>query len=337
MKIKGIIKISLSFIVSFAILNGICVFYYNIPVHEQAEHAATDHIWKKNTFFSRGTEGFASGVTDGNGYNNLSVIPEGEIDILLMGSSHLEAFNVSQEESLVSQLNKLFDDNGVDMKGYNIGISSHAFTRCLFNLEDALDQFKPNKYVVIEASSIFPDYDKLCKVADGSFERLKQTENPLLIFLQKIPLIRRLYAQISSLNLFEDTAEGTTVAPEKKEPADAQYQSVFNEVLEKAGKTAQANSVKLIVLYHPTLYVDSTGCVYRNVTDEELAMFSALCEDNDLEFIDMYSSFTEYYNLFHRLPHGFSNTAVGKGHLNRYGHMLMAQELFEKIVQLENR
>ena len=77
----------------FIIMTGFCFFYYNPGVHITSKTGASDYVWESGKFYSRGNEGFACGVIDDNGYNN-SYPAEGNIDILLMGSSHMEAFNV---------------------------------------------------------------------------------------------------------------------------------------------------------------------------------------------------------------------------------------------------
>ena len=43
------------------------------------------------------------------------------------------------------------------------------------------------------------------------------------------------------------------------------------------------------------------------------------------------------YDETHCLPHGFPNTEGGEGQLNKYGHKVIANELFEYIVNLEKK
>ena len=47
----------------------------------------------------------------------------------------------------------------------------------------------------------------------------------------------------------------------------------------------------------------------------------------------MSDDFIEEYMESSRLPHGFMNTSVGTGHLNRTGHKLIANHLFEVLVE----
>ena len=49
----------------------------------------------------------------------------------------------------------------------------------------------------------------------------------------------------------------------------------------------------------------------------------------------MTDSFRDLYATEHHLAHGFINTAVGSGHLNKYGHRVIAEKLAEVIQGLE--
>jgi hypothetical protein len=43
------------------------------------------------------------------------------------------------------------------------------------------------------------------------------------------------------------------------------------------------------------------------------------------------------YNSTYHLPRGFSNTAPGEGHTNKYGHACIAQELYKHIAKEEKQ
>ena len=58
----------------------------------------------------RGTEGFAYTKTDENGFVNTFPEKKDEINVLVMGSSHAEGFNVDSDENFTYVLNKKFKD-----------------------------------------------------------------------------------------------------------------------------------------------------------------------------------------------------------------------------------
>jgi hypothetical protein len=67
-----------------------------------------------------------------------------------------------------------------------------------------------------------------------------------------------------------------------------------------------------------------------------LSEFSSACDQNGFTLINMAQSFLQTYDKDHVLPYGFINTAVGTGHLNKYGHRMIAQELLSAITLLES-
>lgn len=179
-----LLKASVGGALAFAILTSFCLLYYNIPVHFSTAEGATDYSWERNKFYSRGTEGFALGKTNNEGYVNSFDYHEGmNIDVLLMGSSHMEGYNVSMSNSTSAQLASLLGDDVV----YNIGVSGHTFLRCCDNFEAALEKYKPQKYVVIETYSLaFSDLE-LEQAINGTVEDLSSHTDGLIGMLQKKP------------------------------------------------------------------------------------------------------------------------------------------------------
>ena len=49
--ILWILKASMAGLISFAIISGICFFYYNLPVHYTNTTGATDYFWDKDNNF----------------------------------------------------------------------------------------------------------------------------------------------------------------------------------------------------------------------------------------------------------------------------------------------
>ena len=103
-----LLKLFISIILAFIILTIFCYFYYNIPSHKKVLDNSTDYKWESNKFYSRGTEGFAFGKTNNDGYINIEDYNEDtDVDILILGSSHMESYEVLLNETTTSQLNIL--------------------------------------------------------------------------------------------------------------------------------------------------------------------------------------------------------------------------------------
>ena len=65
--------------------------------------------------------------------------------------------------------------------------------------------------------------------------------------------------------------------------------------------------------------------------DDYRACFARMCADEGIIFVDMTDDFVSLYEEQHILAHGFVNTGVGVGHLNRYGHEMIAKRLAQII------
>ena len=177
-------KALISGIIACLLLTLFSIFYYNVPVHSISLDGATDYSWETNKFYSRGTEGFAWGKTNNEGYiNSFDYEKNMEIDVLIMGSSHMEGYNVAVENTTASQLDLLLENETV----YNIGISGHTFLTCANNFENALQKYTPNKYVVIETNTLSFNENELTNAIEGTTEELSSHSTGIIGALQKNP------------------------------------------------------------------------------------------------------------------------------------------------------
>lgn len=91
----------------------------------------------------------------------------------------------------------------------------------------------------------------------------------------------------------------------------------------------------MIIFYQPSTAIDCDGNYVDSTDREARKLFQSACEANGIIFVDMTDEFKALYEEKHILAHGFVNTAVGRGHLNKYGHRVIAQTLAEKIKEDE--
>lgn len=162
--LKIVLRIFTSGIVSLTILSVIVCFIAYSGVHVNNESEATDYKWEQNQYKSTIFEGFAWLRFDNEGFNN-AVDRQENIDILLMGSSHMEACNVASDENVGYLLNKELPNYT-----YNIGTSGHTLYSCIHNLESVLSFYQPRKYVVIETATIELEKEYMQSVMDGTYQ-----------------------------------------------------------------------------------------------------------------------------------------------------------------------
>lgn len=315
-------RILLSGLTAFLFLSTFCVVYYNIPTHVECEDGSTDYKWEAYHFYCRATEGFAWGRTNNDGYINAFDYSEGmPLEVLIMGSSHMEAFQLLQKESVSGRLNAMRGSESA----YNIGISGHGFLTCVGNLEAALEKYQPKKYVAIEMNELSISDEALSRALAGSAKEIDSHAGGVLGLLQRNPYLRLLYAQIHNYRKQDSEQE------ELSAPQGLNNEKLLDELLEKIARTAHDADTNALIFYHPHMAVDSGGRV-RFVDNPALSeQFAKCCEKNGVLFLDMRERFLREYESAYVLPHGFANTTVGAGHLNRYGHEMIAEELYRLI------
>lgn len=318
-------KIFLSGILAFIILTGFCYFYYNVPVHSVAVDGVTDYRWEPGVFYSRGTEGFAWGKTNNEGYINLyDFTGKEQIDILIMGSSHMEAYQVAANESVASRLDEMLPNDRV----YNIGVSGHSFLTCAGNLEAAINKYRPSKYVIIETNNVIFDNADLSKAIDGNIEEVPSHTGGMIGFLQKNQYLRLIYSQLQNYRkkaAAVDLEENSAVIADNSTSNGA----ALDILLSKLNNISLNGNVQLIILYHPNVKIDTDGSLQILGDLNSVARFEKSCRDNNILFLDMSERFLQEYESGYVLPYGFANSTVGSGHLNRYGHAMIADALYE--------
>ena len=304
-----------------------CSFYYNVPIHYTNETGATEYKWESHKFFRKGTEGFAFGRTNNDGFNNLRDYTPGEqIDILLMGSSHMEGMNVQPEENAAAVLNRLFAG---EKYTYNIGTSGHTLMYCLKHLEAALDTYAPGDCVVIETRTLDFSLPELKAVAEGTLPDIPSHTGGLVELMQRLPYLRLLYTKYMKDGGDGDGEPQQQAAPPQTDSAEKA--ALLNTVLSRAAERCCARRVQLIIVYDPVIYADETGAGYTKTDPADLTAMETACRENGVHFVDLTASYLAGFNGQHKLPYGFANTSPGSGHMNAWGHRLFAQAVYETI------
>ena len=319
-KIIQIGKFVLATIVSLGILNVFVQFYSFSGVHITNKAHATDYTWESKQIKRTLDEGFAYVQMDELGYNNSKVLTS--IDYLIMGSSNVEAVNVETNDNFVSLLNNEFQN----INFYNIGISGHQIYNCVNNLESAIETFSPKQAIILITDSVELDNESMKEVIDGKWKRIPSYDTGMLFYIQKkAPVIKTLYKKV----LDWKDLDVVDVDINDIDFSSNEYLTNLQEFLSFAKKNV--GDIDLIIVYQPSTKIDSSGELIEAQDPYALEVFEETCKNNNIKFVDMTDDFKKLYEDEHILAHGFTNTAVGTGHLNRYGHQVIARRLSKLI------
>lgn len=315
-----LLKMILAGCITIIILSVFIDIYCNSGIHIRNQSGATDYTYEPGRHSTNYSEGFSQLTFDKNGFNN-AIVPE-YVDTLLLGSSHMAALNVYDDESVVYRLNA---DH--DLNAYNLGVSGHTIYRIASNIGRAIDTYTPGQRVIIETDTIQLDSSQMDAVVDESAVPIRVYDSGILFWIQKnISSVKFLYKQVG---LWKD-ADHAVAEGKQVDYNNQGYVSSLNSFLSKI--RADAGDLDVIIFYHSKTQIDRAGN-YLDPTDPDArAAFVTACEANNITFLDMTEPFEQLYNEQHILAHGFANTAVGYGHLNKYGHAIIADEL-AKVIQ----
>ena len=324
--IAKFLKICLAGIVALAVLTGFCLMCFCTGVRVPNESDATDFRWPANQWRSNMLEGFSWFKMDENGFNNIDTEHDTAPDVLFMGSSHMEATYISQSEHLAQLV-----QNSTSLDVYNIGTSGHTLYSNAKNIDEAVREYDPQQYVVIETSTVDMSIDDMKSVIDETYADIESSDNSVLYLLQKyVPPLKTIYKNIGDWIDADKAVATTTQAPDE---TDDSYSQVLTDFLKKSAQPVKDNGAQLIIFNHPRVLIDENGNFYTDADDEKTKLFAQSAKDAGVIFIDMTDYFKALYENEHKLPRGFVNTAVGGSHLNADGHQLIAQAITEVIME----
>jgi len=298
--------------------------------HHQALDGATDYLFDADTFGAKMTEGFAWFTSNNEGYYNRFDYHKGmDISTLIMGSSHMEGTNLMYWNNTANLL-----ENFLNEKVYNIGVSGHNFIHCAANLKAALQKYKPENYVAIETNSIKFNEKELNDVLEDSVKKIPAYDQGILAQLRKNNFLRLMYAQFFQNFLKKYVLKTAPANPFETPQNDGGL--TLSKVLNKMSATVRENSsAKIIIAYHPFVSLNKDGSLKIEGDLEAVKIFSDLCKENGIYFIDMSERFLSEYQKDFTLPYGFFNTSVASGHMNKDGHRMFAEEIYKLMQKIE--
>lgn len=322
------IKATIAGVLAFLILNVIVRFYYYIPYNVECESGATDYKFPAEFRGFNGTEGFVSIRLDENGYNNESV-PE-NIDVLCMGSSNTLAYCVKPGYGWPALLNKSLEKEGKE--AYNIGMFAHSWLTCNNNLENALKEFQPKDYVVVECLQEKWELESLQALVNGEYKELNDVADKKMQIIKKFPYLQLVGHQVKLMRSYKNEISNDAEDTDTNGPSE-EYKNLLNQLFEKIYTEVSRYGCNYVLLYNPSVIdVDKKGKAYSDHDERYLSLLKEMCDEYKFIFVDMTPYYLEAYEHDFVLTSGFYNTKMGYGHINRDGHRIIAEVLNERIV-----
>lgn len=342
-----IIKRVLAVILTICIMNIVCFAYYN-PTHNSVKNA---YRLEPNGIGFQATEGVAFTYTDSNGFTNRDLPLEETDYILVMGSSQGVGFNVPIEERFSDRLNTMLGYTDT-LKVYNVAYSGGGFKDIVHNYKELMEEFPEAQTVLIELDSAHlhlseSDFNYAIEQVNKSDSIIgKELSNysfvervmnflkgslPLgLLFIKQYlawkPLMTDLPEKFSSVegeefNLQE--IEGGEDVRKELEYWDACLQLI-----------SQESNAKIVIVFHDPINMEMNESIDTSLP-EKMKQIEKICDKYGIEIINMLPAFTQNYMENYELPYGFGNTQLNQGHLNKTGHRLIAEEIYNYLMEIQ--
>ena len=311
-------------VIALLSVSAVVLVYKYCGTHIVNDSGSTDYKWRPNQYMADATEGINYLHMDSNGFNNLSG-DTGDIDILLMGGSHMEAIQIPTSKNTASLLNNLLPG----CYTYNIGVSAHKFITCLDNINAAVDEFQPKSYVIVQTSDLSMSLTDIKSVEEGTLQELPSYDSGIIYYLQLIPSIKIIYQQLSDKIKNDNLWKKSNAF--SGSPDYSTKSSVLSSVLLAKEKYCETNGCQLILAYTPEISINEAGEIGRNDDFEWVSCVREICESNGIVFLDCFDAFKLEYDESFCVPFGFHNSRMAKWHLNADGHRILVSVIAEYI------
>lgn len=101
-------------------------------------------------------------------------------------------------------------------------------------------------------------------------------------------------------------------------------------------RLAASSSHPWTILYLPRLPFLQDGTVLlEHPAADSARRFAGLCAERGVDFVDLSPRLAAFYRRTHRVPFGFDNGRMSRGHLNVDGHRILAQALLDWSLSVE--
>ena len=323
------------------VLNILCFAFYH-PVHEMPRSGgATPGLMYPHMWGLYGTEGYGIQTIDSSGYINPD-LPREKSYFCVLGSSNTEGFQIGRGDRYCDLLNRKFGYEDT-LRFYNIAHSGLFFNDMAKRFDALCTEFPGMEGLIIELISTKyspadlnaaldqTPYTEPDDTMDGLMANLTARDKLVIGVKNCFPLMRLLTNQyatyMSSRSNDLDFADFLMSDAGTSDPAE--YEQALNDVFDMMRGRFDG---PIIIVYHPMTTIDPDGSLRFSTSDTD-EIFRRVCEAHDVDFVDMSETFERAYYEDRLALHGFANTAPMTGHMNGDAHRLVADVLYDLLVQ----
>lgn len=309
-----------------------------------------DPAWGKvpspNACYRRGTEGF--GVTCYSTHGEIKTPYQDGVSVVVLGDSYTEATQVDNSEKYVSLTESYLRERGLKVDLHNLGDSGLNTADYVYLAPLITKTFLP-EVVVLQinakdfSESLDIDGENHFEQQNGEMALSHSDSTPDDVTLENIARSSSLltyiifrWSKISPKIVFDSSF--LTKSPDTEalngfgNPA-AENISAEQIILQLNAIKRAYSASRLVILFIPNVpVVSDSGLSWTNPSDDYfLSTFNSIDGITLAYPIDGIRALYEEEKI---LPRGFFNTTPNTGHINAYGHELVAKSLADKLEEI---
>ncbi|MCB0166215.1 MAG: hypothetical protein KDI79_18435 [Anaerolineae bacterium] len=311
------------------------LFGHNQLIPNERIYENYRYVGKPNTYQLSSIEGYGITTYGENGLIvNKTLNPEAK-RLLFIGDSFVKAVQVSDQDKFTEVLehewNSLHPDQPV--QSLNLGLGGQHIDTYLSFSQNMDDYFQPDLVFIVlnrnDFENLADEQAKLTAINQGVDKPLVEAEE-MSYFEYAVNYlgVRSFFGQLQAQTygfLKQQNASNQALASTEQP-----------DILRKDDVAVQLKALKQIwgqrlVIIYVTWFGDMAKDAPSPDTFEDNVLIEL--EQQGIPVINLYPSFWNAFKQY-KPPFGFDNSNLGRGHLNQYGHYLVAQEIMK---YLENR
>lgn len=290
-----------------------------------------------NTRVFNTKEGWASNTTNSLGFNDTEIQPEKTYHVLVLGDSFTEALQVPRQENFTSVIEQSITSSDI----INTGRADLSPLQYPVMARRMLREFQPDQIVMILSASDIDDIlfnqAEIIRGNNGDITAINLNE-------KKMHWLRKLASSVFShsalatflkerLKAFAHSRKNANVV-EIEDRTIQEKKQISSELLNilKFVFSDVKNIAPLSILFIPELdYLPAGKSLEKRKSRDFSALVSKVAMDNNIPFVSASKSMADSYKINVRPPVGFPNKSMFEGHLNPFGHRVIASELISLL------
>lgn len=334
MKFRKFISWALALILALAVVNTF-LFAYERPVGWiERKNGATRSIFRPGSILVHNKEGHGVYTVDSKGYLNSGMLIDSGY-VIAVGASHTAGKEVPIGSRYTDLLNDVLRAGGgysdSDLIVYNVAQDGYYLPSIANGFQAIIQEFPNSSSIIIEIGSTEFDVQELESALPqreylpsnngeniiGSLSYGKRITMAIKEYLPLLPMIK------SQIAVSQSTHYSNT------DLNDNYYETYIEDLARIFAIITKEYNGNLIIMYHPVVSLTDNGMIIEE--EDTLKIFSSLCDEFGIKFVDMTEVFLNAYNSDFIVPTGFHNTTIASGHLNKLGHKLVAEKLYDVL------